>query len=133
MVIAKSHSVWMPELKQLSGGCRCGRSSPARLHEWPRRPAAITASESLFFNLYLQEVQGLTPMGAAWWTLPQIVLMIAASNVGPWLNRRFADHTIVVTMLLITTSGFLLYAVLPVTWVGRPLAAGGAALAAFGI
>ncbi|MFC5828305.1 MFS transporter [Nonomuraea insulae] len=93
----------------------------------------IMGGSSLFFNLYLQDVQGLTPLGAAWWTLPQIVLMIAASNLGPWLNRRLAHRTIVMSMLLITSLGFILYAVLPVTWIGRPLAAAGAALAAFGI
>jgi DHA2 family multidrug resistance protein-like MFS transporter len=93
----------------------------------------IMGGGSLFFNLYLQDVQGLTPLAAAWWTLPQIVLMIAASNLGPWLNRRLAHRTVVVSMLLITTLGFLLYALLPTTWTGRPLAAAGAALAAFGI
>jgi DHA2 family multidrug resistance protein-like MFS transporter len=93
----------------------------------------IMGGSSLFFNLYLQEVQGLTPLGAAWWTLPQIVLMIAASNLGPWLNRWLSHRTIVVSMLLIMTLGFILYAVLPVTWIGRPLAAAGAGLAAFGI
>jgi DHA2 family multidrug resistance protein-like MFS transporter len=93
----------------------------------------IMGGSSLFFNLYLQDVQGLTPLGAAWWTLPQIALMIAASNLGPWLNRRLAHRTIVVSMLLIMMLGFTLYAVLPVTWIGRPLAATGAGLAAFGI
>ncbi|MFF0326881.1 MFS transporter [Nonomuraea angiospora] len=93
----------------------------------------VMGGGSLFFNLYLQDVQGLTPLGAAWWTLPQIVCMIAASNLGPWLNRRLPQRVVVVAMLLVMTLGFVLYAVLPVTWAGRPLAAAGAALTAFGI
>ncbi|MFG1962965.1 MFS transporter [Nonomuraea sp. NPDC049028] len=95
--------------------------------------ALIMGGSSLFFNLYLQDVQGLTPLDAAWWTLPQIILMIAASNLGPWLHRVLGHRMIVGPMLLITMLGFVLYAVLPVTWIGRPLAAAGAALAAFGI
>ncbi|MCA2225686.1 MFS transporter [Nonomuraea aurantiaca] len=93
----------------------------------------VMGGSSLFFNLYLQDVQGLTPLAAAWWTLPQIILMIAASNLGPWLHRAFGHRTIVGPMLLIMMLGFILYAVLPVTWIGRPLAAAGAALAAFGV
>ncbi|MEV5494997.1 MFS transporter [Nonomuraea fuscirosea] len=95
--------------------------------------SVIMGGSSLFFNLYLQDVQGLTPLEAAWWTLPQIVLMIAASNLGPWLNRHLPQRTVVLAMLLVMTLGFILYAFLPVTWAGRPLAAAGAALAAFGI
>lgn len=95
--------------------------------------ALIMGGSSLFFNLYLQDVQGLTPLEAAWWTLPQIILMIAASNVGPWLNRHLPQRTVVMAMLLVMTLGFTLYALLPVTWAGRPMAATGAALAAFGV
>jgi len=95
--------------------------------------ALVMGGSSLFFNLYLQDVQGLTPLAAAWWSLPQIVFMIAASNVGPWLNRRFAQSRVVTAMLLLMTAGFLLFAVVPTTWVGRPLAAAGAAMATFGI
>jgi MFS transporter, DHA2 family, multidrug resistance protein len=93
----------------------------------------LMGGTSLFFNLYLQDVQGLTPLAAAWWSLPQIVFMIAASNLGPWLNRRFAQPAVITSMLLIMTTGFILYALLPTTWVGRPLASAGAALATFGI
>ena len=32
--------------------------------------ALLMGGTSLFFNLYLQEVQGLSPLGAAWWMLP---------------------------------------------------------------
>lgn len=95
--------------------------------------AVVMGGSSLFFNLYLQDVQGLTPLAAAFWSLPQIVCMIASSNLGPWLNRRFAQPTVVMSMLLIMAGGFTLYALLPTTWVGRPLAAIGACMATFGV
>jgi DHA2 family multidrug resistance protein-like MFS transporter len=95
--------------------------------------AVVMGGSSLFFNLYLQDVQGLTPLAAAFWSLPQILCMIAASNLGPWLNRRFAQPAVVTSMLLVMTAGFLLFAVLPTTWVGRPLATVGASLATFGV
>ncbi len=95
--------------------------------------ALVMGGSSLFFNLYLQDVQGLTPLAAAGWSLPQIVSMIAASNLGPWLNRRFAQPAVVTCMLLVMTAGFVLFALLPTSWVGRPLAAAGASLATFGI
>ncbi|MGI5125342.1 MFS transporter [Pseudonocardia sp. CA-107938] len=95
--------------------------------------ALVMGGTSLFFGLYLQEVQGLTPLEAAWWTLPQILLMIAASNVGPLLYRRYASGPVVTVMLLIMASGMVLYVLAPVSAIGRPLVAAGAALATFGI
>ena len=82
--------------------------------------ALLIGSTSLFFNLYLQEVQGLSPLGAAWWMLPQMVAMIAAANLGPWLNRRLPQHTVVLSMLIVTTSCFALYVVAPASAAGRP-------------
>ncbi len=95
--------------------------------------AMLMGGSSLFFTLYLQDVQGLTPLAAAWWTLPQILSMIVASNAGPWLNRRFRPTVVVASMLLLMTAGFLLFAGLPTTWPGRVLVAAGGALATFGI
>lgn len=93
----------------------------------------VMGGSSLFFALYLQEVQGLTPLEAAWWTLPQMVLMIAASNLGPWLNRHLSGRAVVTSMLAVTASGFALIAVAPVSSVGLPMVAAAAALTAFGI
>jgi MFS transporter, DHA2 family, multidrug resistance protein len=95
--------------------------------------ALLMGGTSLFFNLYLQEVQGLSPLGAAWWMLPQMVSMIAAANLGPWLNRRLPQRTVVVSMLALMSAGFALYAVAPASTAGRPLVAIGASLATFGI
>jgi DHA2 family multidrug resistance protein-like MFS transporter len=95
--------------------------------------ALLMGGTSLFFNLYLQEVQGLRPLQAAWWMLPQMVSMIAAANLGPLLNRRFAQRTVVVSMMSLMVAGFALYVVAPVSASGRPIVAVGGSLATFGI
>jgi DHA2 family multidrug resistance protein-like MFS transporter len=95
--------------------------------------ALLMGGTSLFFNLYLQEVQGLSPLGAAWWMLPQMVAMILAANLGPLLNRRFPQRTVVVSMLSVMAAGFVLYVVAPVSAAGRPMVAIGGSLATFGI
>jgi DHA2 family multidrug resistance protein-like MFS transporter len=95
--------------------------------------ALLMGGTSLLFNLYLQEVQGLSPLGAAWWMLPQMLSMIAAANLGPWLNRRLPQRTVVVSMMAVMVAGFVLYVVAPVSAAGRPIVAIGASLATFGI
>jgi DHA2 family multidrug resistance protein-like MFS transporter len=95
--------------------------------------ALLMGGTSLFFNLYLQEVQGLSPLGAAWWMLPMMVSMIAAANLGPWLNRHFPQRTVVVSMMAVMVVGFALYVVAPVSATGRPVVAIGGSLATFGI
>jgi MFS transporter, DHA2 family, multidrug resistance protein len=95
--------------------------------------ALLMGGTSLFFNLYLQEVQGLSPLQAAWWMLPMMVSMIAAANLGPLLNRRLPQRTVVVSMMSLMAVGFALYAVAPQSATGRPVVAVGASLATFGI
>lgn len=95
--------------------------------------ALLMGGTSLFFNLYLQEVQGLSPLGAAWWMLPSMVSMIAAANLGPWLNRHLPQRTVVVSMMAVMVAGFALYAVAPTSAAGRPVVALGGSLATFGI
>jgi MFS transporter, DHA2 family, multidrug resistance protein len=95
--------------------------------------ALLMGGTSLFFNLYLQEVQGLSPLAAAWWMLPQMVAMILAANLGPWLNGRLPQRTVVLSMLSVMTAGFALYVVAPASAVGRPMVAIGGSLATFGI
>ena len=50
--------------------------------------ALLMGGTSLFFNLYLQEVQGLYPARRRLVDAAEMVSMIAAANLGPWLNRR---------------------------------------------
>jgi DHA2 family multidrug resistance protein-like MFS transporter len=65
--------------------------------------------------------------------LPQMVAMILAANLGPWLNRHLPQRTVVVSMLSVMTAGFALYVVAPVSAAGRPMVAIGGSLATFGI
>jgi DHA2 family multidrug resistance protein-like MFS transporter len=95
--------------------------------------AVLMGGSSLFFNLYLQEVQGLTPLRAAAWMAPQMAAMILASNAGPWLGRRFQHGTVVFAMLSVMAAGFVVYVLVPTGAAGRPLAALGGALATFGV
>ena len=95
--------------------------------------AFLMGGTSLFFNLYLQEVQGLSPLGSAWWILPGMLSMIVAANLGPWLNRRLPQRVVVVSTMSAMAAGFALYAVAPVSASGRPVAALGGAVATFGI
>jgi DHA2 family multidrug resistance protein-like MFS transporter len=95
--------------------------------------ALLMGGTSLFFNLYLQEVQGLSPLAAAWWMLPMMVSMIGAANLGPLLNRRLPQRTVVVSMMSLMAIGFALYAVAPASAAGRPVVALGGSLATFGI
>jgi len=95
--------------------------------------AVVMGGSSLGFTRYLQEVQGLTPLRAAWWTLPQMVLMIVSANAGPWLTRRLSPRTATTTMLAIMGLGFLLYTLTPATRMGLPMASAAVALTAFGI
>jgi MFS transporter, DHA2 family, multidrug resistance protein len=95
--------------------------------------ALLMGGISLFFNLYLQEVQGLSALGAAWWMAPQMVAMIASANLGPWLNRRLPQRTVVVSMLSLMAAGFGLFATVPEGSLGRPWVALAGSLATFGI
>ena len=95
--------------------------------------ALLMGGISLFFNLYLQEVQGLSALGAAWWMAPQMVAMIASANLGPWLNRRLPQRTVVVSMLSVMAVGFVLFATVPEGGLGRPWVSLAGSLATFGI
>jgi DHA2 family multidrug resistance protein-like MFS transporter len=95
--------------------------------------AVLMGGISLFFNLYLQEVQGLSAFHAAWWMVPQMLAMIASANLGPWLCRSLPQRTVVVSMLGVMTAGFVLYATVPGGDLGRPWVAVAGSLATFGI
>jgi MFS transporter, DHA2 family, multidrug resistance protein len=110
----------------------------ARPRVWPALlvllfTALLMGGTSLFFNLYLQQVQGLSPLQAAWWSVPQMVSMIAAANLGPWLKGRLPDRTLTVGTMLVMAAGFVVYLLAPVNAAGRPIVAVGACLATLGI
>jgi DHA2 family multidrug resistance protein-like MFS transporter len=75
--------------------------------------ALVMGGTSIFVAFYLQSVQGLTPLGAAMWLLPQMIAMIIGANLGPWLGRRVAQARIVAACMVLMTAGFTLFAVVP--------------------
>lgn len=75
--------------------------------------AVVMGGTSLFVSFYLQSVQGLAPLTAALWLLPQMVAMIIAANLGPWLGRRVAPAKLVAVCMGLMTTGFALFAVVP--------------------
>jgi MFS transporter, DHA2 family, multidrug resistance protein len=75
--------------------------------------AVVMGGISLFVTFYLQSVQGLTPLGAALWLLPQMASMMAASNLGPWLGRRVAPARLIAACMGMMTAGFALFAIVP--------------------
>ncbi len=95
--------------------------------------AMLMGGSSLFANLYLQEVQGLSPLQAAAYMVPGMAAMIVAVNLGPRLAERLGRRRMLMGMLTIMTLGFLAYAFLPVGGQGAALVAAGGAFATFGI
>jgi MFS transporter, DHA2 family, multidrug resistance protein len=75
--------------------------------------AVVMGGTSLFVSFYLQSVQGLAPLTAALWLLPQMGSMIVASNLGPWLGRRVAPNRIIAVCMGLMVTGFALFAVVP--------------------
>ncbi len=95
--------------------------------------ALLMGGTSLFYNLYLQEVQGLSALRAAGYMVPGMVAMIIAVNVGPRIAERLGRRRMLLGMLSIQALGFVAYTVLPVGGYGAALASAGGALATFGI
>jgi DHA2 family multidrug resistance protein-like MFS transporter len=94
--------------------------------------ALVMGGTSLFVSFYLQSVQGLTPLVSALWLLPQMVSMMVASNLGPWLGRRLPPARIVAVCMALMAVGFVLFALVPggpaglaVLTVGTVLTTGG--------
>jgi len=95
--------------------------------------ALVMGGTSIFVAFYLQSVQGLTPLAAAAWLLPQMIAMIVASNLGPWLGRRVPPARIVAVAMILMVAGFALFAVVPEGPAGLLVLACGSVLTTGGI
>jgi DHA2 family multidrug resistance protein-like MFS transporter len=95
--------------------------------------AVVMGGTSLFVTFYLQSVQGLTPLTAAMWLLPQMFAMIVASNLGPWLGRRVAPSRLVAVCMAMMTAGFALFAIIPAGAAGLAVLTCGTVLTTGGI
>ncbi|MFI6601430.1 MFS transporter [Nonomuraea sp. NPDC050536] len=90
--------------------------------------ALVMGGTSMFVAFYLQSAQGLAPLTAALWLLPQMISMIVAANLGPWLGRRLPPARIVAACMVLMTAGFALLAVIPDGPSGLVVLAGGTVL-----
>jgi DHA2 family multidrug resistance protein-like MFS transporter len=72
--------------------------------------ALVMGGTALFVSFYLQSVQGLSPLGSALFLLPQMIIMIVSSNLGPWLGRKVAPARIVAWCTVLMMAGFTLFA-----------------------
>ncbi|TDD58976.1 MFS transporter [Kribbella antibiotica] len=95
--------------------------------------ALLMGGTSIFAGFYLQSVHGLSPLAAAVWMIPSMIAMIIASNLGPWLGRRFAPSRVVLGGLLLMIVGFIPFALLPSGRIGLVAVASGAVLTTAGI
>jgi MFS transporter, DHA2 family, multidrug resistance protein len=85
--------------------------------------ALVMGGTSIYVTLYLQDVRGQSPLRAALWLVPQMVAMIVASNLGPWLAARVGRPRVCEGGLVLMSLGFVLYAVLPSGAASLPLLA----------
>jgi MFS transporter, DHA2 family, multidrug resistance protein len=95
--------------------------------------ALIMGGSSIYVTLYLQDVRDRSPFEAALWLLPQMVAMIVASNLGPWLAARLGRQRVVEGGMVLMSVGFVLYAVLPGSAAGLPVLGLATACATAGI
>lgn len=95
--------------------------------------ALVMGGTSLFVSFYLQSVQGLTPLTAALWLLPQMIAMIVAANLGPWLGRRLQPARIVAVCMAVMALGFVLFALVPAGSAGLAVLTCGTVLTTGGI
>ncbi|GII42760.1 MFS transporter [Planotetraspora phitsanulokensis] len=68
----------------------------------------MMAGSTLLSALYLQVVQGLSPLQAGLWLLPQNVTMVIGSMLAPHIARRFRREYVIAFGLMLTAVGFLL-------------------------
>ncbi|MGN9909869.1 MFS transporter [Phytohabitans sp. LJ34] len=92
----------------------------------------VMAGVSLVTSMYLQLVEGFSPLTAGLWLIPQNIAMIAGFQIAPRLAQRFRTSSVVAAGLVISAAGFVMMARVPtedgVTWL-----IGGLALAAAGM
>jgi MFS transporter, DHA2 family, multidrug resistance protein len=70
--------------------------------------AIVMGGSFLFVPLYLQLVEGMTPLRAGLWLLPQSIAMIASSLAAPHLAHRYRPAYVMAAGLVIGAAGFVL-------------------------
>ena len=92
----------------------------------------VMAGVSLVSSMYLQLVEGFSPLTAGLWLIPQNIVMITGFQVAPRLAQRFRTSTVVAAGLVVSAAGFTVMARTPAEG-GVPWLIGGLVLAAAGM
>lgn len=92
----------------------------------------VMAGTTLMSTLYLQSVEGLSPLRAGLWLIPQNIAMIVALSAGPALARRVRPAYVMAAGLSIAALGLVLHTQVPAVG-GTPLLVTGLILASAGI
>ena len=92
----------------------------------------VMAGTTLMASLYLQVVQGLSPLAAGLWLVPQNVAMVVGSMLAPALARRLHPAYVIAAGLALAGVGLLLHTQVDSVG-GLPLLVTGLVLASFGI
>ncbi|MGH3386285.1 MAG: MFS transporter [Nocardioidaceae bacterium] len=92
----------------------------------------VMAGISLMATIYLQVVEGLSPLQAGLWLIPQNVAMISTTMLGPVVGRRFRTSYVLAAGLLVAAVGLAVLTRVDGTGGLAPLVVG-MSIAAFGI
>ncbi|GAA0971782.1 MFS transporter [Acrocarpospora macrocephala] len=93
--------------------------------------SVTTGGIYLLVSLYLQAVEGLSPLRAGLWLVPSAVAIVIGSMLAPGLAQRFRPAYVIAAGLTVTALGYLLLSQVGSTD-GLPLLVGGFVLAFFG-
>jgi DHA2 family multidrug resistance protein-like MFS transporter len=92
----------------------------------------VMAGVSLVSSMFLQVVEGRTPLQAGLLLVPQNVAMVVGSVVAPVLGRRFRSAHVIALGLALAGAGLLVHTVVPADG-GVPYVVTGLVFASFGI
>jgi DHA2 family multidrug resistance protein-like MFS transporter len=70
--------------------------------------AGLVAGNQLFVYLYLQSVQGLSPLATALWLLPSVLTTVVAMQIAPLLVRTIRPAHVIACGLVISVLGYSL-------------------------
>lgn len=73
----------------------------------------VMAGVSLVSSMYLQLVEGFSPLTAGLWLIPQNLAMIAGFQIAPRLAQRYRTSRVIAAGLAIAAAGFVLMALVP--------------------
>jgi DHA2 family multidrug resistance protein-like MFS transporter len=92
----------------------------------------VMAGVGLVSSMYLQLVEGLSPLTAGLWLIPQNIAMIAGFQIAPRLAQRVGTARVIASGLVIAAAGFATMARVPAED-GLPWLIGGLVLATAGM